>query len=67
VGITSGGVLAGIVGALLAVPAIAFADRAIRALLAPDAAAEAAAETEESGPRIEAEPDNVEAEPEASQ
>jgi putative heme transporter len=66
VGITSGGVLAGIVGALLAVPSIAFADRAVRALLASDSAAEAAAQTEDSGPRVEAEPDDVEAEPEAN-
>jgi putative heme transporter len=32
-GITAGGVLAGIVGALLAVPTIAFVDRAVRALI----------------------------------
>jgi len=39
-GISTGGILAGIVGALLAVPTIAFIDRAVRALIAapePDA------------------------------
>jgi putative heme transporter len=34
-GISAGGVLAGIVGALLAVPMIAFFDRAVRVLIAP--------------------------------
>lgn len=38
--ITSGGVLAGIVGALLAVPVVAVANSAIRVLLAPDPEAE---------------------------
>jgi predicted PurR-regulated permease PerM len=38
-GITAGGVLGGIVGALLAVPAIAFVDRAVRVLLEPEQAA----------------------------
>jgi putative heme transporter len=38
--ITTGGVLAGIVGALLAVPTVAFLNNAIQVLLAPDPAAE---------------------------
>lgn len=38
--ITSGGVLAGIVGALLAVPIVAVANSAVRVLLAPDPEAE---------------------------
>jgi predicted PurR-regulated permease PerM len=38
--ITSGGVLAGIVGALLAVPVVAVLNSAVRVLLAPDAEAE---------------------------
>ncbi|CDO86482.1 hypothetical protein AWC29_09420 [Mycobacterium triplex] len=39
--ISTGGVLAGIVGALLAVPTVAFLNNAIQVLLAPDPAAEA--------------------------
>ncbi|MGD1109223.1 MAG: AI-2E family transporter [Mycobacterium sp.] len=39
-GITTGGVLAGIVGALLAVPTVAFLNNAMQVLLAPDPAAE---------------------------
>ncbi len=35
-GISTGGVLAGIVGAFLAVPTIAFVDRAVRVLIRPD-------------------------------
>jgi predicted PurR-regulated permease PerM len=38
--ITTGGVLAGIVGALLAVPTVAFLNNAMQVLLAPDPAAE---------------------------
>ncbi len=41
-GIASGGVLAGIVGALLAVPVIAFLNSAVRVLIADDPAAEEA-------------------------
>ncbi|HEX7321718.1 MAG TPA: AI-2E family transporter [Mycobacterium sp.] len=37
-GISTGGILAGIVGALLAVPTIAFIDRAVRVLIGSDAA-----------------------------
>ncbi|MBU3686928.1 MAG: AI-2E family transporter, partial [Mycobacterium sp.] len=40
--IATGAVLAGIIGALLAVPALAFLNSAIRVLAAPDPAAEAA-------------------------
>jgi predicted PurR-regulated permease PerM len=63
--ISTGGVLAGIVGALLAVPTVAFFNNAIQVLAASNPSAEAAAQTEEDGSRIEAEPDDVEAEPHA--
>ncbi len=52
-GISTGGILAGIVGALLAVPTIAFVDRAVRVLIGasdsgtPDAADALAADTPE--------------------
>ncbi|MEZ0365325.1 AI-2E family transporter [Mycobacterium sp. pUA109] len=60
IGITTGGVLAGIVGALLAVPAIAFADRAVRVLIASGDAGE---QDEDEAPAIiHAEPDSVGAE-----
>lgn len=64
VGITSGGVLAGIVGALLAVPSIAFADRAVRALMAPGSSPEAEGAHDDGGAstRMHAEPDHVQAE-----
>lgn len=57
-GISTGGVLAGIPGALLSVPTIAFVDRAVRVLLSPpDADAEA---DEPEGPLvIAAQPDHV--------
>jgi predicted PurR-regulated permease PerM len=58
--IAGGGVLAGIVGALLAVPAVAFLNSAIRVLLAPDQKAEVKSLEEDDGPRIQAEPDDVE-------
>ncbi len=45
--ISTGGVLAGIVGALLAVPTVAFLNNAIQVLLAPDPSAEAEKQTEE--------------------
>jgi putative heme transporter len=62
VGITSGGVLAGIVGALLAVPTIAFADRAVRVLIASGPAAEEeAAQADGDSPLIQAEPDDLKA------
>jgi len=44
--IATGGVVAGIVGALLAVPTVAFLNNAIQVLLAPDPAAEARREAE---------------------
>ncbi|KUI30800.1 hypothetical protein AU195_05300 [Mycobacterium sp. IS-1496] len=58
--IAGGGVLAGIVGALLAVPAVAFLNSAIRVLLARDQKAEVAQLEADDGPRIQAEPDDVE-------
>jgi predicted PurR-regulated permease PerM len=60
VGISTGGILAGIVGALLAVPTIAFFDRAVRALLASGASPEVEL-TADGGPAlVHAEPDSVE-------
>jgi putative heme transporter len=58
--ISSGGVLAGIVGALLAVPTVAFLNNAFRVLLAPNPSAEAAAQTDNGSAIMEAEPDTVE-------
>ncbi|MBB2769749.1 UNVERIFIED_ORG: putative PurR-regulated permease PerM [Mycolicibacterium obuense] len=58
--IAGGGVLAGIVGALLAVPAVAFLNSAIRVLLACDQAAAVENLETDEGPRIQAEPDDVE-------
>ncbi|MCV7445395.1 AI-2E family transporter [Mycobacterium paraense] len=46
--ISTGGVLAGIVGALLAVPTVAFLNNAIQVLLAPDPSAEAEKQVEEA-------------------
>ena len=48
--IAGGGVLAGIVGALLAVPTVAFLNSAVRVLLAREPAAEEAAQEAEEGP-----------------
>jgi putative heme transporter len=48
-GITAGSVLAGIVGALLAVPVIAFVNSFVRVLAAPDPAARGEAMQEEGG------------------
>ena len=45
--ISTGGVLAGIVGALLAVPTVAFFNNAFQVLLAKDPSAEADKQTEE--------------------
>lgn len=62
-GIAGGGVLAGIVGALLSVPLIAFLNSAIRVLVASDPAAEEARQDalleEGAGPVLEAEADEV--------
>ncbi|OMC48802.1 AI-2E family transporter [Mycobacterium sp. IS-2888] len=59
--ISTGGVLAGIVGALLAVPTVAFLNNAIQVLLAPDPSAEAEKQTEEGddGGIVQAEPDSA--------
>lgn len=46
--ISTGGVLAGIVGALLAVPTVAFLNNAIQVLLAPDPSAEAEKQVEDA-------------------
>ena len=59
--IAGGGVLAGIVGALLAVPTVAFLNSAVRVLVARDPAAEEAAQEAEAGPIVKAEADDVEA------
>jgi predicted PurR-regulated permease PerM len=61
--IATGGVLAGIVGALLAVPIVAFLNSAVRVLLAADPAAEEATLVAESGPPIKGSADDVEQEP----
>ena len=59
--IAAGGVTAGIVGALLAVPAVAFLNSAVRVLLASDPAAEEAAQESDDGPLVKAESDDVQA------
>jgi putative heme transporter len=59
--IATGGVLAGIVGALLAVPTVAFLNNAVQVLLAKDPSAEADKLTEEAddtGTIVQAKPDN---------
>jgi predicted PurR-regulated permease PerM len=61
VAISSGGVLAGIVGALLAVPTVAFFNNAFRVLLAKDPAA-AAEQTDDDAAISQAEPDELEPE-----
>ena len=63
VAISTGGVLAGIVGALLAVPTVAFFNNAFRVLLAEDPSA-AANQTDEDASTIQAEPDDPEPESE---
>ncbi|OBI02722.1 AI-2E family transporter [Mycobacterium scrofulaceum] len=58
--IAAGGVLGGIVGALLAVPTVAFLNNAFQVLFAKDPAAEAEKQTEEAdegGAIVQAEPD----------
>ncbi len=58
--ISTGGVLAGIVGALLAVPTVAFLNNAMQVLLAPDPSAEAEKQTEDADEKnaiLQAEPD----------
>jgi predicted PurR-regulated permease PerM len=58
--IAGGGVLAGIVGALLAVPTVAFLNSAVRVLLARDPEAEEAAQEAQEGPVVSASADNLE-------
>jgi predicted PurR-regulated permease PerM len=60
--IAAGGITAGIVGALLAVPAVAFLNSATRVLLARDPAAEEAAQAADEEPVVKAEADDVDAE-----
>ena len=60
-GIAAGSVIAGIVGALLAVPVIAFLNNAMRVLVAKDPAAEEAAQQDHDGALVEAGPDTVDA------
>ncbi|GFG62863.1 AI-2E family transporter [Mycobacterium kubicae] len=58
--ISTGGVLGGIVGALLSVPTVAFLNNAMQVLLAKDPAAESEKQTEEAddtGAILQAEPD----------
>jgi predicted PurR-regulated permease PerM len=57
-GLTAGGVLAGIIGALLAVPAIAFFNSFVRVLAADDPGARNEQLKVEDGPLIEAETDD---------
>ena len=57
--IAAGGVMAGIVGALLAVPAVAFLNSATRVLLARDPAAEEAAQADGDEAPIAAEADDI--------
>ena len=61
VAISSGGVLAGIVGALLAVPTVAFFNNAFQVLLAKDPVA-AAEQTDDDAAIVQAEPDELEPE-----
>lgn len=64
--ISTGGVLAGIVGALLAVPTVAFCNNAMQVLLARDPAAAAmrqAGEPDDAEAMARAKPDNPEDEP----
>ncbi len=58
--IATGGVLAGIVGALLAVPTVAFLNNAVQVLLAPDPSAEAdkQAADGDAGAIVQAKPDD---------
>ena len=60
--ISTGGVLAGIVGALLAVPTVAFLNNAVQVLLArdPSAEVEKQTETEDAGVIVQAQPDSPE-------
>ena len=57
--IATGGVSAGIIGALLAVPTVAFINSAMRVLLAADPEAEEAVLEAQVGPPIKGEPDDL--------
>ena len=57
--IAGGAVLAGIVGALLAVPVVAFANSAVRVLLAREPAAEEAAQEADEGPLVKSDADDI--------
>jgi putative heme transporter len=59
--IAGGAVLAGILGALLAVPTVAFVNSAVRVLMAREPAAEEAELEAEGGPMVKAEADDVDA------
>lgn len=61
-GIAAGSVIAGIIGALLAVPAIAFLNNAVRVLLAEDPDVEQAVQQAQDGALVEAQPDAVDVE-----
>ncbi len=56
-GLTAGGVLAGVIGALLAVPSIAFFNSFVRVLIAEDPVARVEALEEEDGPMLESKAD----------
>jgi predicted PurR-regulated permease PerM len=60
VAISSGGVLAGIVGALLSVPTVAFLNNAFKVLLAKDPDEAAAATEDDDASVMQAEPDRLE-------
>lgn len=64
--IATGGVLAGIVGALLAVPIVAFLNSATRVLIADDPDVEEARLEAEVGPTIKGQADDVEPGPDAA-
>jgi putative heme transporter len=66
--ISTGGVLAGVVGALLAVPTVAFFNNAFQVLLAkgPTAAAEQTDDPESTAAIMQAEPDELEPENETA-
>lgn len=57
--IAGGGVLAGIVGALLAVPTVAFVNSAVRVLLAGNPVAEQARQEADDGPIVKSEADDI--------
>ena len=63
--ISTGGVLAGVVGALLAVPTVAFFNNAFQVLLAEDPSA-AAKKTDDDAAIMQAEPDELEPESETA-